>query len=267
MYKRQNHASIVDGIILSRAEFVRYPHRDMAALEKALQQTAASRKKIIITDTVFSMDGDTAPLPEIVSLAERFGAITMVDEAHATGVFGKGGRGLVNFCGLSDQVDVQMGTFSKAFGSLGGYICGKKKVIDYLVNRSRAFIYTTSLPPAILGACLEAVNVVESGDGLRSKLWENTRFMQKELTASGFDLMGSGSPIIPILVGDPEKAVEFSRLLLNEGIFLQAIRPPTVPAGQARLRLTVMATHARDELFGAVATIGKIGRKIGVINA
>jgi len=215
-----NHASIIDGIILSRAKFVRYPHADMQALQKALKDIPVAQHKLIVTDSVFSMDGDRAPLKEIVDLAERYEAMVMVDEAHAFGVLGAKGSGLVEELKLGDQVDIQMGTLSKAAGCFGAYACGTKILREYLINKSRSFIYTTAMPPALAQAARVALQIILEGHQLRRQLRDNGDYLR----------------------------VNMSRELLKQGIFVQAIRPPTVPLGTARLRLTVMATHTKEDL-------------------
>ena len=243
-----NHASIIDGIILSRAQLLRYPHADCEALEAILKDLPAAQRKLIVTDTVFSMDGDKAPLKEIVDISIRYNAMLMVDEAHAFGVLGPHGGGLVEELGLCDAVDIQMGTLSKAAGSFGAYVCGSKVLRDYLINRSRSFIYTTAMPPAWPEASRTALRIIREGVGLRRQLQASADYLRQELNVIGFETMRSTTPIIPILVKDSSQAVDMSRRLLELGILVQAIRPPTVPVGTARLRLTVMATHTREEL-------------------
>jgi len=243
-----NHASIIDGIILSRAKFLRYPHADVQALEGMLRTSDPTQRKLIVTDSVFSMDGDKAPLKEIVDLARRYEAMVMVDEAHGIGVLGAHGGGLVEELGLQDQVDIQMGTLSKAVGVLGAYVCGTSLLREYLINKSRAFIYTTALPPALAHAAGVALQIIQQDDRLRGQLIDNAQYLLAGLKSLGFDTMNSSTPIIPVLVKDPARAMDISRYLLKQGIFVQAIRPPTVPVNTARLRLTVTATHARDDL-------------------
>ena len=243
-----NHASIIDGTILSRAELVRYPHVDMQALEQILKKIPTAQRKLIVTDSVFSMDGDRAPLLEIVDLAKRYEAMLMVDEAHAFGVLGKHGGGLVEELGLGDQVDIQMGTLSKAAGSYGAYVCGTKILREYLINKSRSFIYTTAIPPALAQASRIALQIIQESETLRRNVQEKAQYLRMEIQKMGFDTMNSSTPIIPIIVKDPVKTVAMSRQLLEQGIFLQAIRPPTVPTATARLRLTVMATHTQEDL-------------------
>jgi 8-amino-7-oxononanoate synthase len=243
-----NHASIIDGIILSRARLVRYPHADMQALQELLTSLPAHLSKLIVTDTVFSMDGDRAPLKEIVDLAGRYEAMVMVDEAHAFGVLGLKGSGLVEELGLDGQVDIQMGTLSKAAGCFGAYACGTKVLREYLINKSRSFIYTTAMPPALAQAARVALQIILEGSQLRRNLQEKADYLRAKLQGMGFDTIDSSTPIIPILVKDPLKALAMSKRLLQQGIFVQAIRPPTVPIATARLRLTVMATHTKEDL-------------------
>jgi 8-amino-7-oxononanoate synthase len=243
-----NHASIVDGIILSRAKLVRYPHSDMQALAEILKNLPAAQRKLIVTDTVFSMDGDRASLKEIIDLARRYEAIVMVDEAHAFGVLGSHGGGLTEELGIGHQVDIQMGTLSKAAGCFGAYVCGSKTLREFLINKSRSFIYTTAMPPALAQAARVALQIILEGHQLRRQLRDNGDYLRVKLRAIGFDTMNSSTPIIPVLVKDPLAAVNMSRELLKQGIFVQAIRPPTVPLGTARLRLTVMATHTKEDL-------------------
>ena len=259
---RLNHASIIDGILLSGACFKRYHHCDMDHLETCLKNTKCLGKRGIITDSVFSMDGDIAPLRQIVTLADRYEALVMVDEAHALGVFGKKGRGCVEHFNLQDKIDVQMGTLSKAAGSFGAYACGTKNLISFLINQARSFIYTTGMPPAICAASSQAIEIIEKEPLLRQRLWDNTAYLKGEIEKIGLDTMHSESPIIPILIKDSKLAVEFSQRLFQEGVFVQAIRPPTVPANTARLRLTVMATHTKQDMDFALQRIGEIAKKL-----
>ena len=245
---RLNHASIVDGIVLSRAKLMRYPHVDMQALEEILKDLPARQRKLIVTDSVFSMDGDRAPLSEIVDLAKRYEAMVMVDEAHAFGLFGRHGGGLVEELGLSAQVDIQMGTLSKAAGCFGAYVCGTKILCDYLINKSRSFIYTTAMPPALAYAAQRALQIIHQEDQLRCNVRKNADYLRAQLKEMGLDTMNSTTPIVPILIKDSVKAKRMSQQLLERGIFVQAIRHPTVPKDTARLRLTVMATHTQDDL-------------------
>ena len=264
---RLNHASIVDGALLSKAKFVRYPHNNMAALRRSLVETEAlGGRRLIVTDGVFSMDGDLAKLSELVVLKKEFNALLMVDDAHGTGVLGATGRGSAEQCGVMAEVDIHMGTLGKAFGSFGAYAAASKEVIDFLVNRARSFIFSTSLPPAVLAASLAAIDLVDSPAGveLRLSLARRISFFKEELHAAGFDTKGSETQIIPIFVGEAERTMEFSQLLLEEGIFVQGIRPPTVPAGSCRLRCTLMATHSENDLELAIQAIARVGKKLGL---
>lgn len=260
-----NHASIIDGILLSRAETKRYAHNDMSSLERFLKGSQQYRRRVIVTDTVFSMDGDFANLPEIVSLAKRYNAMIMVDEAHAFGVFGKNGAGLVEHLGLEGTIDIQMGTFSKAAGAFGAYCCGSQVLIDMLINRARSFIYTTGLPPSIAAAALEAVKMISSNDAPRDELLAKAKDLRLRLQTLGFDTMNTQSPIIPVLVKDEALAVDFSQQLWELGIFVQAIRPPTVPVGLSRLRVTVMATHTDEDLEQLINAFKTVGKQLGII--
>lgn len=247
-----NHASIVDGILLSRAECRRYPHKDMKALEEMLLTSQNYRKRLIVTDSVFSMDGDTAPLKEIVALAQKYGAMVMVDEAHGLGVLGEHGRGLAEELHVEEAIDIHMGTLSKAAGSFGAYVCGSKALIDVLINKARSFIYTTAMPPAVAAASIEAINIIEREPDRRAQLKENAQYLRQGLENLGFDTMGSTTPIIPVLLRDTSIATELAKKLLARGIFVQGIRPPTVPEGTARLRVTVMATHTKEDIAQAI---------------
>ena len=264
---RLNHASIVDGAQLSRAAFNRYPHRDMATLERMLQEKGGKGRRLIVTDGVFSMDGDIAPLQSLVQLSKKYRALLMVDDAHGSGVLGRSGRGSGEFCGVLDGIDIHMGTLGKGFGSFGAYAAASATVCEYLVNKARSFIFSTSLPPAVLAASLAAIDLVDSPAGaqLREKLAANTALFKERLTAAGFQTMGSETQIIPVFVGPAEATMEFSRELLERGLFVQGIRPPTVPAGSCRLRCTIMATHETAELEFAADAITRVGKKLGVI--
>jgi glycine C-acetyltransferase len=264
---RLNHASIVDGAQLSRAGFYRYPHRDMAVLERMLEERGGKGRRLIVTDGVFSMDGDMAPLERLVQLAKRHNALLMVDDAHGSGVLGESGRGSAELCGVMDGIDIHMGTLGKGFGSFGAYAAASGEICDYLVNKARSFIFSTSLPPAVLAASLAAIDLVDSPEGaqLRDRLAANVTHFKKRLTAAGFQTMGSETQIVPIFVGPAKATMEYSRQLLEQGLFVQGIRPPTVPAGSCRLRCTIMATHMEEELEQAVDTITSVGRSLGVI--
>jgi 8-amino-7-oxononanoate synthase len=260
-----NHASIIDGISLSRAESKRYPHKDMVALEDILKSAAGFRRRVIITDSVFSMDGDLAPLNEIVALARTYDALVMVDEAHAFGVFGEHGRGLVEHLGLEGQVDIQMGTLSKAAGAFGAYCCGPSSMIELVLNRARSFIYTTGLPPSVAAAGCAAVKIIQEEPALRLQLLSNAQYLRKGLKDLGFDTMDSETPIIPVVVKDAALCVEFSKRLLDRGIFVQAIRPPTVPVNTCRLRVTVMAKHTQEDLNRLLASMREVGSELAVV--
>ena len=243
-----NHASIIDGCRLSGADFRVYPHCDMEKLENILKKSTKYPRKLIVTDTVFSMDGDIAPLPDIVRIAHKYEAMVMADEAHGTGVFGENGRGVVEHFNLSKKVSIVMGTLSKAVGSLGGYVSGDADLINFLRNKARPFMYTTALPPAVCAASIAGIKLIRKNPSLRKSLWNNVRYLKKELDLLNFNLIPSESPIIPILIGDAKKAVDMSKLLYKKGILIPAIRPPTVPTRSSRLRMTVMSTHTRKDL-------------------
>jgi glycine C-acetyltransferase len=260
-----NHASIIDGARLSRATIKVFPHRDVKTLEKLLEETTAFPRRLVITDGVFSMDGDVAPLREITALARAHGAIMMVDDAHASGVLGKAGRGTVDHFDLHGQVDIQVGTLSKAIGVLGGYVCGSKTLIEYLYHRARPFLFSTSHPPAVAAACLAAFDVLEAEPERIERLWSNTKRFKEGLTRLGFDTGISETPITPIIVGEADLAMRFSDQLFARGVFAQGIGFPTVAKGRARLRTIVTATHTEAELDRALAILGDVGRNLGII--
>jgi glycine C-acetyltransferase len=264
---RLNHASIVDGALLSRAKLVRYPHNDVITLEKQLESHQGKGRHIIVTDGVFSMDGDIAPLRQIVELKKKFKALLMVDDAHGTGVLGAGGRGSAEACGVQAQVDIHMGTLGKGLGSFGAYATGSAEMVDFMRNRARSFIFSTSLPPAVLAASIAALEIVASPEGreLRNKLDSNRSLFSGLLNRAGFNTLSSATQIIPLLVGDAATTMEFSRRLLARGVFVQGIRPPTVPAGSSRLRCTVMANHSVEDLEQASSAIVSIGRDLGIV--
>jgi 8-amino-7-oxononanoate synthase len=247
-----NHASIIDGCRLSRAKIVVYAHGDLAQLEDGLNQNTCARRKLIVTESIFSMDGDEAPLAGIVDLAEKYGAMVMVDEAHATGIFGANGAGLVAKLGLGDRVTVQMGTLGKALGGFGAYVAGSHALRELLINRCRSFIFTTSLPPAIMAMAIAAIDLVQREPERREALWNNCRTLKAGLRDSGFSPSVSESPILPLIIGDAEKRMHLSERLLGLGIFAQGIRPPTVPLGTSRLRITLMSTHTREHIDRAI---------------
>lgn len=260
-----NHASIVDGAVLSRAEVKRYRHNDIDHLEALLQKTDEKKRKIIVTDTVFSMDGDIAPLCELVRLKKTYGAFLVVDEAHASGVYGEKGEGLSHHLGIAEHIDLQMGTFSKALGAFGAYVAGKKVLIDYLINHMRSFIFTTALPPAALGAIQAAIAVVQEAHDRRRQLHELSVYFRTRLQALGFDTGPSITQIVPVIVGENDRAVQFSRRLQERGIAAVAIRPPTVPEGTARIRFSLMATMTKEQLDWALTEIAAVGKEMKVI--
>ncbi len=260
-----NHASIIDGCMLSGAEIKRYPHRDIDALEKFIKNAVGFKKKLIITDGVFSMDGDIAPLNDIIGVARQYSAILMLDDAHATGVLGKNGRGTAEYMGAADGIDITMGTLSKALGSFGGFAAVSKKIREFFINRTRSFIYTTSLPPPVIASSIAAIDIAEKGHDLRSSLWKNVDYLKNGLKGMGFDIMNSQSQIIPVFIGNGSKTMEMSRMLLEEGVFVQGIRPPTVPHGKSRLRVTVTAAHSDEDVNRALEAFEVVGKKIGII--
>lgn len=266
-----NHASIIDGARLSRAKILVFNHKDLAQAEEQLAAVQNQPgRKLLITDGVFSMDGDIGPLPGLCDLAEKYGAIMMVDDAHASGVLGRNGRGTIDHFHQHGRVDIQVGTLSKAIGVLGGYVCGTRDLIDYLYHRARPFLFSTSHPPSVAAACIAAFDVLEQEPERMEKLWENTRFWKKELGLLGFDLGGkttpaSETPITPIIIGDGARTMEFSRQLFQEGVLGTGIVFPTVPEGKARVRTIVTATHTRDELEQALEVLKAVGRRMGVL--
>lgn len=264
-----NHASIIDGCRLSRAAIKVFPHGDIDALKQLLDETDAVRDAghhvLVVTDGVFSMDGDIARLPEIVRAAKEHGAITMVDDAHASGVLGRNGRGTVDHFDLHGQVDIQVGTLSKAIGVLGGYVAGSRTLIDYLIHRGRPILFSTSHPPAVTAACMEAFNILLEEPEVIDRLWENTRFFKKGLEDLGFNTGISQTPITPVIVGEGALAMKLSDRLFAEGVFAQALAFPTVPRGKARVRTIVMATHTQEDLDIALRAFEKVGKELGII--
>jgi glycine C-acetyltransferase len=256
-----NHASLIDGCRLSRAEIRIYPHKDLDALARELR-AAAARRVLVVTDSVFSMDGDRAPLAEICDLAERDGAAVMVDEAHATGVLGETGSGLVDELGLRERVLVQMGTLSKALGSFGAYVAGSSSLVDLLVNRARTFIFTTALPPPAVAAARAAIGIVRREPERRRRLWQNAEALHRAVASAGVEMPPLESPILPIVLGDAGRTMNVCERLLERGVFAQGIRPPTVPPGTSRLRATVMATHTPEQIERAGGVIRDALREI-----
>jgi glycine C-acetyltransferase len=260
-----NHASIIDGARLSRATIKVFPHKDVHAARKILQELPKPQRKLLITDGVFSMDGDIGALPDLCDLAAEFGCIMMVDDAHASGVFGRNGRGTVDHFGLHGRVDVQVGTLSKAIGALGGYVAGNRPLIEFLYHRARPFLFSTSHPPSVAASCLAALEVLETEPQWIDRLWENTRFFKSGLQALGFNTGLSESPITPVIAGDGPQAMKLSDRLFEEGVFAQGLAFPTVPRGKARVRTIVTATHTRDELQFALDCFKKVGKELGII--
>ena len=261
-----NHASIIDGARLSRAEIKVFPHKDAEAAGALLAETARpGRRQLLITDGVFSMDGDIAPLPELVEVAELHGAIMMIDDAHATGVLGTAGAGTVDHFGLHGRVDIQVGTLSKAIGVLGGFIAGPRVLIRWLENRGRPYLFSTSAPPAVVAACTTALDVIRDEPDRLERLWSNTRAFKAALHELGFDTGLSESPITPVIAGDEERAQALGRRLFEEGVFAPAIVFPTVVRGQARVRTIVTADHTELDLSEAVETFAKVGRELSLI--
>ena len=259
-----NHASIIDGCRLSRAQVLRFAHRDVADLERVLREAQGFRRRLVITDGVFSMDGDIAPLPGVVPLAQRYGAMTYVDDAHGSGVLGENGRGTVNHFHLEGLVDVQIGTLSKALGALGGYVAGSRDLIDLLIHRGRPFLFSTSHPPGVTAAAIAAVDVLERDPDLVDRLWENARYFKAGLKRLGFDTGGSETPITPVIIGEGSLAMRFSDRLFAAGVFAQGVSYPTVPADKSRVRTIVTAEHTREDLDHALEVFGRVGREMGV---
>jgi glycine C-acetyltransferase len=266
-----NHASIIDGARLSRAKILVFRHKDMAHAEEQLASVKDQPgRKLLITDGVFSMDGDVGPLPPLCELAEKYGAIMMVDDAHASGVLGRNGRGTVDHFKVHGRVDVQVGTLSKAIGALGGYVCGTRDLIEFLYHRARPFLFSTSHPPSVAATCIAAFDVLENEPERIEKLWENTRFWKKELEGLGFNIGGvntprSETPITPIIIGDGRLTMEFSRELFAEGVMGTGLAFPTVPEGKARIRTIVTATHTREELEKALEILKRVGKRKGIL--
>jgi len=260
-----NHASIIDGCRLSRATIKVFPHKDVDAAARIIRELPADQRKLLITDGVFSMDGDLGPLPALCDLAESTGCIMMVDDAHASGVFGKNGRGTIDHFGMHGRVDIQVGTLSKAIGALGGYVAGNRNLIEFLYHRARPFLFSTSHPPAVAAACIAALDVLEQEPQIMERLWDNTRFFKEGLLRLGFDTGISESPITPVIAGDSAKANELSDRLFDAGVFAQAIGYPTVARDKARVRTIVTATHSREDLQYALDAFAKVGKQIGLI--
>lgn len=260
-----NHASIIDGCMMSKAQTRVYPHKDMDALEDLLKESKQFKHRLIVTDGIFSMDGDIVSLPELVSLAKQYECMLMVDDAHATGVLGANGGGTGEHFSLEDKIDISMGTFGKALGGFGAFVAGSHMLREFLINRARTFIFTTGLPPAVIASGIAALELLEMEPEIRAKLWENVGFFKNGIKELGFDTLNSETQIIPVLVGDASLTMQMGEMLLKEGVFIQGIRPPAVAQSSSRLRITIMATHARGELEFALKALEKVGKSLGVI--
>ncbi|MBV9483347.1 MAG: glycine C-acetyltransferase [Acidobacteria bacterium] len=266
-----NHASIIDGARLSKAKILVFRHKDMAHAEEHLASVKDQPgRKLLISDGVFSMDGDIGPLPSLCALAEKHGAIMMVDDAHASGVLGNSGRGTIDHFHVHGRVDVQVGTLSKAIGALGGYVCGSKDLVDYLYHRARPFLFSTSHPPAVAATCMAAFDVLEQEPERMERLWANTTYWKKELGTLGFNIGGintpaSETPITPIIIGEGKLTMEFSRELFKEGVLGTGIAFPTVPEGKARVRTIMTATHTREQLEQALEVLKRVGKRMGIL--
>src|SRR6184192_2741512 len=267
-----NHASIIDGARLSRAKILVFDHKNIAQAEERLASVKDQPgKKLLISDGVFSMDGDIGPLPALCDLAEKYGAIMMVDDAHASGVLGRNGRGTIDHFKVHGRVDIQVGTLSKAIGALGGYICGSRDLIDFLYHRARPFLFSTSHPPSVAATCIAAFEVLEDEPERIEQLWSNTRFFKSELGRLGFNVGGkntpaSETPITPVITGEGRLAMEFSRELFKEGVMATGIAFPTVPEGKARIRTIMTATHTKDELQQALEVLNRVGKRMGIVS-
>jgi glycine C-acetyltransferase len=263
-----NHASIIDGCRLSKAKIHVFPHKDVAAAERILQElVSVSGRKVLITDGVFSMDGDIGALPGLVKAAESFDAVMMVDDAHASGVLGRNGRGTVDHFNLHGRVQIQVGTLSKAIGVLGGYVCGSRDLIEFLYHRARPFLFSTSHPPAVAAACLAAFDVLEQEPERIQNLWKNTEYFKKGLTSAGFNTGASETPITPVIVGEAKAAHQLSAALFEEGVLATGIGFPTVAEGKARVRTIVTATHTRQQLDRALDIFTRVGKRMGIVRS
>lgn len=260
-----NHASIIDGARLSGARIVRYSHNDANALDNAIKNETGYRRALIISDGVFSMDGDIAPLPDLVQVAERHDLMLMIDDAHGEGVLGRGGRGIVDHFGMHGRVDVEIGTLSKAFGVVGGYVAGKQVIVDWLNQRGRPFLFSSALTAADTAACLAAVDILEASTELVDRLWDNARYFKSEMKRLGFDTGKSDTPITPVMFGDEVLTRNFSRKLFDNGVFAMGITYPTVPKGKARIRVMISAAHSREDLDRGAEMFAKVGKELGVV--
>ncbi|MCL0067421.1 glycine C-acetyltransferase [Peptococcaceae bacterium] len=260
-----NHASIIDGCRLSRAKRKIYKHCDMASLEEMLNDKDVEGKKLIVTDSVFSMDGDIAPLPDIVELAQKYDALVMVDDAHGEGVLGSHGKGAVDHFHLHGKVDVEVGTFSKAIGTVGGCVAGSKILIEFLKQKARPFLFSSAVTPADVAATIKAVEILERDDSLVKKLWDNANYFKSKMKEQGFDVGNSQTPITPVMIGDAKVAVKMEERLREEDIFAKSIVFPTVPRGKARIRVMISATHSKEDLDFALEKFVKVGKNLGII--
>lgn len=260
-----NHASIIDGCRLSKVRIVRYRHNDADDLRRVIRETTDYRRALLVTDGVFSMDGDIAPLDRLADVAEEHNLMLMVDDAHGEGVLGRGGRGIVDHFGLHGRVDIEVGTMSKAFGVVGGYVAGRQPVVDWLRQRGRPFLFSSAVTPADVAACTAAVDLLEENTELVDRLWKNGRYFKAEMQKLGFDTGVSETPITPVMLGEAPLAQQFSKRLFEEGVFATAIGFPTVPRGKARIRVMISAAHTTDDLDQALAMFGKVGQELGVI--
>jgi len=266
-----NHASIIDGARLSRAKIKVFRHKDVAHAEELLKEIQHEPgHKLLITDGVFSMDGDIGPVDKLCDLADKYGAIMMVDDAHASGVLGRNGRGSVDHFHCTSRVDVQVGTLSKAIGALGGYVCGSRDLIDYLYHRARPFLFSTSHPPSVAATCIAAFDILEQEPERIERLWANANYFKQQLAAAGFDVGGrttpaSETPITPIIIGDGRRTMEFSRALFDAGVMATGIAFPTVPEGKARIRTIMTSEHTREQLDQALETLTSVAKKMGIV--
>lgn len=263
---RLNHASIIDGCRLSRAKIIAYEHNDVADLQEKIKTATGYNRRLIITDGVFSMDGDIAPLPDLYEVANEHGIMLMVDDAHGEGVLGNGGRGIVDHFGLHGKVDVEVGTMSKAFGVMGGIVAGKQVIIDWIKQRGRPFLFSSAMTVPDVAACLEAVDMLEDSDELVTRLWQNADFLKAEMAKMGFNIGHSETPIIPVILGEAPVAQEFSKRLMDEGVFAMAIGFPTVPQGTARIRVMNTAAHTQTDLEEALVAFETVGKAMGIIS-
>jgi glycine C-acetyltransferase len=260
-----NHASIIDGCRLSRAKIVAYAHNDMDDLRRKIAETTDYQRRLIVSDGVFSMDGDIAPLPELVAIAREHDILLMIDDAHGEGVLGRGGRGIVDHFGLHGQVDIEVGTMSKAFGVIGGIIAGRQIIVDWLRQRARPFLFSSAMTVPDVAACIEAVEMLEGSEELVQRLWQNADFFKREMSTLGFDIGHSQTPIVPVMLGEAPVAQAFSQALFERGVFAMAIGFPTVPRGKARIRVMNTAAHSQDDLEQALSAFEQVGKALGII--